>query len=146
MSFREKSAWVCLFTTLIVYVPYFVYIFGIASRDGIGLDVTLGSFIVAVVVQAVLQAGLAIALRVTAKPEPKDERDAVIDGRAVRLAYYVLVVGGFVVVPLFLTLWARPESRMIASTVLLAQLFLFCFVLAEVSRFTVQIVGYRRGA
>ena len=32
MSFREKSAWACLVTTGVVFVPYFAFIFRLAGR------------------------------------------------------------------------------------------------------------------
>ena len=32
MSFREKSAWICLITTLAIFIPYFVYVFRLIAQ------------------------------------------------------------------------------------------------------------------
>ena len=83
MSFREKSAWICLLSTLLVFTPYFVHVWGLfqQGRPVIVAEIWL-SFALAVVVQTVITVATHIALAWQAAREPEDERDTVIDSMA----------------------------------------------------------------
>ena len=67
---------------------------------------------------------------------PKDERERLIDLRAMRTAAIVYVVGSFLAV---LTLHAGASGITIANGVLLA------FVIAEIVNYSARIVYHRRG-
>src|SRR4029078_159546 len=90
MSFREKSAWVGLISTLVVFVPYFLYVFGLASRSELEPGPVTGAFVALVIFSMALGIVSGIVVAVTSKQEPKDERDAAIESRAYRYAYFVL--------------------------------------------------------
>lgn len=143
MSFREKSAWACLVCTLVVFVPYFVFVAGLVQRGELSLLRVLVAFVAAVICQAGL-AGLyhaAIALRT--REEPADERDRAIEGRSVRAAYWVLLTGVMVLVlgvPMLGGLVPGSDSGL-----LVGQIALLCVVVAESVHFGVQAAGYRRG-
>ena len=148
MSFREKTAWACLLSTVAVYLPYFTYVFWLAVWGELTIGLALSAFIGAVVIQVAIQIGFGVGIAIWTKQEPKDERDRAIDNRAVRIAYYVLVTSCFVAIPHIygLVLIVNPHEIVTVFTVpIFCQLLLFCFVIAEVTRFTVQVIGYRKG-
>lgn len=149
MSFREKTAWVGLVSTLVVFVPYFVYVFGLASRSELDAGPVAGAFVALVIFSIVLGIVSGIVVAVTSKQEPKDERDAAIESRAYRYAYFVLATLCFTAVGLVsvaaLLRPALPDGRLLAP-MLIAQVFLFCFVAAESTKYLTQALSYRRGA
>ena len=53
MSFREKSAWACLVTTGVVFIPYFTFIFQLASKGELILPRVIVAFVAAVLAQIV---------------------------------------------------------------------------------------------
>ena len=71
MSFREKSAWICLFITLVVFGPYFLQVFAPLGNGVIRLDLgrVLGAFIGATILQVVLSVVFHIALAIHARNE-----------------------------------------------------------------------------
>src|SRR5262245_38644485 len=73
MSFREKSAWACLVTTLVVFVPYFATIFRHLAKDELHPGSVLGAFVGAVVFAVLLNTSAHIALAIHSKQEVKDE-------------------------------------------------------------------------
>jgi hypothetical protein len=150
MSFREKSAWACLVTTIVVYIPYFTYILSLYSRDALNATSILTAFLPAVIFQVVLNvaAHIAIAISSGKKQMIKDERDLAIESKSFRIAYYI-VPSACVVAILFVMLFeADPTHMPIRHSLDLAfvsQFFLLCFVVAEVTRYVTQVVCYRRG-
>jgi hypothetical protein len=148
MSFREKIAWSCLLSTLAVYLPYFTFILSLAITGELSFGHALGAFILAVIAQIVIQSAFAIGIAIRNKEVPADERDRAIDNRAVKIAYCVLVASCFVTIPhvYIYVLIAKPLwIETISVAAVLCQVLLFCFVLAEVTRFSMQAIGYRRG-
>jgi hypothetical protein len=135
MSFREKTAWISLLSTLLIYGLYFrsVYHAGFGTYRFGGL---LGTVVALVIVQVTLIVAVAIFAPKEAKAKP-DERDKLIDLRATRFAYAVLAwsiacacfFGGF-----------NPPIIFNANALL------FILVMAEILRSSSQIVQYRRGA
>ena len=94
MSFHEKSAWACLVGILAVYIPYFAVVF---SQPGYVW--VLPAFLAAVVglVAILVVAHLVFALtqariRRTGDAPPPDEFESAIEGRATKVAAYVLSV------------------------------------------------------
>ena len=94
MSFHEKSAWACLSSILLVYIPYFVIVF---SNPGYLVipPAFIGAVIVLVVILVVSHTAIAIRsarIRKTGKvPEP-DEREIGIELKAMKICSYVLSV------------------------------------------------------
>ena len=149
MSLREKSAWVCLITILIVFVPYFVFLLPKLWQGEGGAGLVLGAFIGATIFCAVLSTILAIAVAVSTKDEPKDERDVLIEGKANRNAYYVLLTLCFLALSSILLVGLGSPETMLptyARPAFVSQIFLLCFVIAEVTKYATQVVCYRRGS
>lgn len=151
MSFREKSAWIALVITLIVFVPYFQQVFAPLTRGELrlGLGNVLDAFIGMVVLQIVLSIAFHIVLVLHAREEPADERDRAIKVKANHVAYYVLVTtcyiagSGMFVMALLSPLPALASS--LQAYLLMSQVLLFCIVLAETAQYVTQVVYYRRG-
>ena len=94
MSFHEKSAWACLVSLLIAFVPYFFYVFQYPAAF-------VGLFIVAVVVLVALLVGFHVlnsvmspSIHQTGDTSVRDERDIQIETWAAKVAGVVL---GFLV-------------------------------------------------
>lgn len=147
MSFREKTAWVCLISTIAVYVPYFAHVYRLFDRGELTAGTALSLFIGAVVAQTLLgiASGAAIAI-VGSRQAPRDERDAAIGCRSYRNAYLILVSACFsaVVGVVALTLAPASSARRL-EPVAIAQVLFLCGVVAEAGRYLTQAVSYRRG-
>jgi hypothetical protein len=136
MSFREKSAWISLILIVVLFGPYFWRVgraFSGSTHVHFGTQFAMiGVF---VVLEIILHVAIAIQWPRDARA-PKDEREDLIDLKATRGAFYVLLGG--VVVSIFalhfpLNVWT------------LSQFVLFSVVVAELVKFASQIVFYRRG-
>jgi hypothetical protein len=149
MSFREKSAWICLITTVVVFVPYFAYVFLLFAHRDLSVGSYVGAFIAAVVWQVVLNVGAQIAVSIRSGPEPKDERDVAIEAKAYRNAYIALVSLGWSVpffsLPFSAALGQTGLPLVKACLVLTSQFLLLSFVVAEALKYLTQVVCYRRG-
>ncbi len=133
MTFREKSLWVTLVSTVVVYTYYFWRVIQIGDGDPGHLGrLFLGVAIVMIVTQAVIHAALAIHRR----PEARDERDRSIALVSTRNSYYVLTTG----------VWAAlTVCAMSVATFWIAHVALLAIVVAEITRCATQLVYYRRG-
>jgi hypothetical protein len=139
MSFREKSAWISFLSIFVIFGIYFWHVLeveaGRADPHATGrLFFTL--LIVLVVVEVVLHVLVAAQSPKEART-PKDERERLIDLKATRIAFFVLLIGA---------LLAIATIHHGADRVELAHCVLFAVVVAELVRFGGQIVFYRRGA
>jgi archaellum biogenesis protein FlaJ (TadC family) len=139
MSFREKSAWISFVTILAVFIPFFwnsyrQYQGAISGRDAVGTAFTLLTAFV--VLEIVLHVVLALRAPKDART-PRDEREQLIDMRATRVGFYVLLVGALAAVGM---VHLTSRAWVIQQVVLLA------IVLAELVRFGGQIVLFRRDA
>lgn len=139
MSFREKSAWISFISTLVLFVAYFWTV----SREYDGLIANhtaamaefslLGAF---VAIEIVLHVLLAIQKPDEARA-PRDEREQLIEMKATRIAFYVLVVGALASVGLM---------HVTRSAWVIAQHIFLAVMVAGVVKFGGQIVYYRRDA
>src|SRR5438874_4772448 len=138
MSFREKSAWISLVTLLICGGIYFYRIVqmmtGAPGRGDVLLFLSLVSAMV--LIEVVLHVALAIQSPKEART-PRDERERLIDLKATRVAFYVLIAGAFASIGTVHLRAGRWEMM---------QATLFAIVLAELTKFGSQIVLYRRDA
>lgn len=145
-SYSEKVAWVSLLSTLVLYVPFFVYAFRwLAQSSGavqpFGL---LPAVIVVIVLHAILMPLGLLAWWVAGQRAPQeraDERDQAIEARATRAASLTIITVGFFLV-FSLPFFPQPGLQTVWAVLAGG---LLCFVLAEVMRFSVQVIGYRRG-
>jgi hypothetical protein len=135
MSFREKSAWISVLSMAGIYGFYFWSVIHGGSRSG-SFGGLLGTIIALVVVQIVLTVAVAILAPSDAQA-PRDERDRLIELRAMRVAYAGLATG-----IAFACFFGSFNPPVVFNT----NALLFILVTAEILRSACQIIQYRRGA
>ena len=136
MSFREKSAWISLVLLLAVFTPFFwnsyqQFTGRVDTSSAVGTAFLL---LAAFVVFEIVLHAIAIQSPDEANA-PRDERERLIEMRATSVAFPVLLVGALSAVGL-LHLGSRAW--------LMAQVVMLAIVVAEVVRFGLQVVLYRR--
>lgn len=130
MSFREKSAWITLTAILVVSAVYFLIV--PASQRAQSFVYCVLAFVAIEIV-----GHLVVFVRAPRDARtPRDERERLIDLRAVRTAAYVYVVGSFAAVA---TLHTGASAVEVGNGVLLA------FIAAEIVNYTARILYHRRG-
>lgn len=153
MSFKEKSAWISLVSTLGIFGYYF---YNIALLYGAPIDMAkeaakellIQAIILSVVVEAVFHSLLA-ATNHKAADLGADERDKNYEYRANNIGYTILVIGVMITLGRIITLEYNPEFADHYSSMqiplLTAHILMFSFILSEIVRFAGQIFYYRRG-
>ena len=137
MSFREKSAWISVLSMSGIYGFYFWSIIHAGPQHGrFRFGGLLETIIALVVLQIVLTVAVAIFNPREAKT-PRDERDKLIELRAMRVAYAGLATS--VALACFFGAFDPP-------IVFNTNSLLFILVTAEILRSACQIIQYRRGA
>ncbi len=133
LTFREKSLWVVVLSTSVVYAFYFWRAVSIGSAEPWRVG---GLFVEAVILLVALQIAGQIAIALRSHPERDDERDRLIATAATRNAYWVLVAGAWLVIGVAVlslgTFWA-------------VHAMLLAIVLAELTRWASQLFYYRHG-
>jgi hypothetical protein len=64
MSYFEKSAWICLVTTLAIFVPYFVYVFRIVAQPQLAAPDIMTALVAAIALQTAVNVAAHIAIAV----------------------------------------------------------------------------------
>jgi uncharacterized membrane protein len=137
MSFREKSAWISVLSMSGIYGFYFWSVIH-AGRKGGGFH--LGGLLSTIIALVILQVVLTIAAAIFSPKDakaPRDERDKLIELRAMRVAYSGLATS--VALACFFGAFDPP-------IVFNTNSLLFILVTAEILRCSCQIIQYRRGA
>lgn len=136
MSFSEKSAWIFLVSIVLVFGLYFLHV-PLTLDPSPNPRLVRGLFysIAALVVIEVI-AHLVVFIRAEDPPASKDERERLIDYKAIRLSYYVYVVGSVLAVS---TIHFGANAIALSYGVLLA------FLIGEVAKNITRIVLHRRG-
>lgn len=149
MSLREIGVWLSLVSTIVIAVVFFACTAtGTVSGSG-----QIGLLIGLVIAQVTALVTIHIVLAVLRRAEQPDERDAFIELRSFRNAYFVLTFGVTMVTVGYLS-WGGIASQPDAAAAgfpppgvaLLGNAVLLCFVLAEIAKAGTQLVSYRRGA
>jgi hypothetical protein len=136
MSFREKTAWISVILLVVLFGPYFGRVaLAMAGKTHVHGGTQFAMVAVFVVLEIVLRLAIAIQSPRDARA-PRDEREDLIDMKATRAAFYVLLGG--VLVAIF-------TLHFPVSVWMLSQFVLFSVVLAELVRFGGQIRMFRRG-
>ncbi len=155
MSIRERTAWIAVSCTLVVWGYYFVA-FGIdvatARLDGGEL---LTRFIACMVISFVVMAGLAVLMGIVTRKSsfdaPPDELERMIEGHADRIGFRFLET----VIPIALIAGllsagrigeAFPADPAGSTALIFANGILFVIVLTELVRESVHIIGFRMTA
>jgi hypothetical protein len=136
LSYREKSIWGSLATTLVVYGYYFATVFSgtrPSEFNGTGVVRLMSAVSVIVLIEVVYH----IVIALTSKVEPKDERDVLIEGKAYRNAYFLLVADLFMLMGTIVLIGLTPF--------LTVNLMFLCAVVAEIVKSLTQLFFYRRG-
>lgn len=136
MSFREKSAWIVFVSVLVVYAAYFGALASALAR-GAPLELSLGLFILSVVVLVAFQIIGHVAAALSAPREanaPMDERDRIVEMRSAEIALPALGAC------LFLSLGAIAFGADVAG---LANLVLLSMVVATLVEYGAKIRLYR---
>ena len=137
MSFREKTAWISMLSMLAIYGFYFWSVIHAGPQPG---GFHFGGLLATIVALVILQTVLTIAVAIFKPAEakvPRDERDKLIELRAMRVAYSGLATS--VALACFFGAFNPP---IIFNT----NSLLFILVTAEILRSACQIIQYRRGA
>ncbi len=139
MSFREKTAWVTLIAIIAVSLLYWAHVPTLFEpHPGHWVLHAIAACLCAYLVIEVV-AYVVLRLRNPRDARmPRDEREKLIDLKALRIAYYVFVVGaiGGMFVALHLT-GGGPVT--VAMTVFMA------FVLSQIIKHAARIYFFRRG-
>lgn len=137
MSYNEKSAWISLISILLVSAFYFLNApYTLRPAPSPGMFHTL---IICIAALAVIEvAGHIVAAILTSKDAsaPLDERERLIELKAIRLAAYVYAFGSLTAV---VSIHIGTNAIAVGYGVLLA------FVIAELVNYGAQIFFYRHG-
>jgi hypothetical protein len=143
MSFRETSAWISLISILAVFGFYFTVV---GQAIGAGplpppafLGEYFGAVVLLVIVQIVLHIMAAIATRASGGGDvesPEDEREKLIELKANRFGYAILLAGAVMV---------AGAIGLGAPGYWTANALVFAVALGELTRFSAQVVYYRLG-
>jgi len=135
-SYQEKSLYGTLIADLLVYVPYFVYV----MHHPTTLTHIVGTIILLIVAQIILQSIIALASR----NRITDERDRQIAGLGYRNAYFSLV--GMILAGMGM-LWVHAVRGLINPNHMglhFLSVFLGMVVISELIKIVTQLVAYRR--
>ena len=138
MSFREKSTWVLLALTVIVYGWYFATTLGAALGAGVppvADNVRLFGAVVVMVILSVV-AHIVIAILPPKEADAADERDRLIELRGDQRGGFVMTVA------LFSTLGLALAG---ASVFWIAHGALAGLVISELVKAVTKLIDYRRG-
>jgi len=139
LSFKEKSIWISLITTIIVFGYYFARVFGILNQSTGGTTELIVLYIGVVIFMVILVIVSHILLAIIYTKEANDladERDKLIELKATKSSYLILVVGVFGTVGNLLT---------DKSPIMTANIILLFFVLAEIVGDSIKLYYYRKG-
>ena len=148
LSFREMSAWITLLALLGVYIPYFLHVLHLADRGELSLPAVINLFLSAVFLQVFLTVIAHVVISLVMRHEGKDERDQAVEARAFRNGYFAFT-GAISITAIWMLLFSTSQKSTAQSAWLsvaaISQVLLFCFVLAEVTKYLTHLIFYRRG-
>ncbi|GAC16513.1 hypothetical protein [Aliiglaciecola lipolytica] len=153
MSFKEKSHWISLVSTICIFGYYFyniVMLAGVPVEEAkdIAKDLLIQAIVLSVLVEIILHTMLA-ATNHKAAEMGADERDKLFEYRGNQVGYTILVVGVVITLGRIITIEYNPDFADHYSSLqiplLTAHLLMFSFILSEVARFAVTLFNYRRG-
>tara|TARA_B100000315_G_scaffold250691_1_gene283944 strand:- start:469 stop:888 length:420 start_codon:yes stop_codon:yes gene_type:complete len=138
MSFREKSAWISLISILLVSGFFFRHVPSMMTAESHPALVRGLLYCVIALVVIEVVAHVVVAMRAPKDAQaPKDERERLIELKAIRSAHYVFVVGVLLAVSSMIHIRANVFA--------MAYHLLLAFVVAEVVNYATRIVYHRRG-
>lgn len=138
MPFREKTAWVTLLAIIIVSLMYWFHVHSPFVPHP--HDRVLTSMAVSLVAYGLIEVIAWLVLRQrnpVESREPRDERERLIDLKAMRVAYYAFTAGALG--GMFFTLHVAGAGPVTVAMVVFA-----AFILSQLARHVARIVSYRR--
>jgi len=140
MSFREKKAWVTIFSLLVVFLPYYYFMAITYHRPEPDYFYLAHLALIALVAFIVMELVLIVVARKLSPEDagiPQDERDQLFAFRAARVAHVALIV--LVILATF------PMIHYQGGNWGWGMLYLLTVILSEILRAIMLIVQYRRG-
>lgn len=148
MSYQQKENYISLITSVLVSVPYFIYVFFQYQSQNVGPAEELNFWASAILLLIPLRIVSEIVLHIisaiitaitTGKEESsiKDERDKLIDLKGTRNTYYVFAAG------IFLSMLVLFTTKSISG--MFVVMFLSGFF-SEIIGFVSQIYYYHKGS
>ncbi len=139
LSFKEKSLWTSLIITIVIFGYYFSRVFSALNQPTVDTSGLITLFIGVVFAMIVLEIVSHITLTAIYKKEANDfndERDKLIELKAIRISYYILILGVF---------QAVVSLLMGKSPIMSTNIILLFFVVAQIAGDITQLVYYRKG-
>lgn len=154
MSMREKTSWIAVLTTLVIWTYYFSVFWSDALGGRVDGEAIRNLFIICMVISVVIMLGLTVAMAVKARQSmdaPPDELERQIEGRADRIGFKLLEL--LVPVVLIAALLnvnaissAVPGDPAGSTAIVFANAILMIMVVVELVRETIKIVLFRMTA
>jgi hypothetical protein len=151
MSFREKSIWISLISTILIFGGYFLKVISLGglpaeSAKIAAMELSLRALFLIIIVEIIFQTLLAVSNRKAAE-FGADERDKLFEYKGNNFGYTVLVIGVFFTLGRIILLEINPgfieQSNLLNIPFLTAHFLLFSFIFSEIVRFTAQLYYYR---
>ena len=139
MPFREKKAWVTIFSLLVVFVPYYYLMMRLYHQPNPNYYYLMHLAALALATFLVVEVFLILVARKLSPDDagiPKDEREQLFAFRAARVAYVTLIV--------LMVAVTFPMIHTHEGNWGWGMAYLGVIILAEIARASVLIVQYRR--
>ena len=140
MTFKEKSAWGSLVALALISYWFFPEAFDAATHaadPGRLVGISIGCIIALIIIEAIYQSVIAAA-----DGGASDERDALINLKAERIAGYVLGIALFSLVGRIIAVEAFAVAETMTALTI-AVWILFTLTVSEVAKLISQIAYYR---
>ncbi|PCJ27494.1 MAG: hypothetical protein COA96_03065 [SAR86 cluster bacterium] len=140
MPFREKKSWATIFALVIVFLPYYGFMFRAYHQPDPDFQYLITLAVYALAAFVLLEIILVLVARQLSPEDvgiPKDERDQLFAFRAARYAHVALI--SLMIVVTFLMIHTH------AGNWGWGMLYLATIICSEILRASVLIVQYRRG-
>lgn len=154
MSLREKTSWIAVLTTLVVWSYYFVAFWTEALAGRIDGDALRQLFIICLVITIAVMLGLTVAMSVAARramDAPPDELESQIEARADRIGFKVLellspiaMIGGLLSLDAIRA--GFPQDPAGSTAIIFVNGFLMVLVVVELVREGIKIALFRMTA
>lgn len=139
LSFKEKTLWISLITTIIIFGYYFLEAIKVFINPDLENISLLSVFIWVVILLSIIQSVIIVILAISNRKEAEkgsDERDKLIEAKATKISHFILSAGAWVTVfGILLT----------SSAFLLVNVLILFLIVSEIVGFSLQLIYHRRG-
>jgi len=139
ISFKEKSILTSLIITILIFGYYFIYIFRAMNDPNPNESELIGFFFRMVVLMIIIEIASHITLAIAFKKEANegyDERDKIIELKAIKISYWILILG---------VLITGVNIIIEISPLISANILWLIFIIAEITGDTIKLFYYKRG-